>query len=639
MNLPESERGVRQWMLRSAWATVCLTVLCLQQPKVAAQTPGGWSVQYPPAGTLGGITRPYRAKTVPPTEFSNSARVDALIRAGRLYLSLQDAIALALENNLDIELQRYGPRIAQTDVERAEAGAALRGVSTATQTASEGVSSSVPQGASAGTPIPSLDPAFVGQLNWSHRSLPQTNSFSTGTSYLVSNSRLSNFGLQKGFLTGTILNFGWNNNWLDQNSARADFNPSTAASFNLTITQRLLQGFGLAVNSRNIRIAKNNRQVSDLVFEQQVIATVSSVIEIYWELVSLNDEVKVRRQTLALSQKLLDDNKQRVELGSLAAIEVARTEAEVARAEQDLTISETALLQQETILKNALTRSGVASYSLTTTRIIPTDSLRVPGSEPVEPIQDLVAKAVANRPELSQLGLQIQNTKLGLKGTKSALLPSLDLVANLQNNALAGQINSLPIPPVQGSSLAPQPRSPNSVDPFFLGGYGTVLSQLVSRNFPDYAIGVQLTIPLRNRAAQADMVRDQLSLRQQEIRRKQLENQVQVDVQNALTAVQQARARHQAATKSRAYQEQTYEGEQGKYELGASTSYFVVQAQRDLAAARSTEIVALSAYNKARTELDKATGQTISANSILIEEARRGRVSREPALIPVLDRE
>jgi outer membrane protein TolC len=479
----------------------------------------------------------------------------------------------------------------------------------------------------------------VGQVNWSHRSLPQANSFSTGTSYLVSNSKLSNFGIQKGFLTGTTVNFGWNNNWLDQNSARADFNPSTAASFNLTITQRLLQGFGLAVNSRNIRVAKNNQQVSDSVFEQQVIATVSAVIGIYWELVSLNEEVKVRRQTLALSQKLLEDNKQRVELGNLAAIEIARTEAEVARAEQDLTISETALLQQETVLKNALTRTGVASYSLSTARIVPTDSLRVPDLETVAPIQDLIAKALAGRPELRQSGLQIQNTKLSLKGTKSALLPSLDLVANLQNNALAGQINWLPIPAVQGSSLAPQPRSPTSVDPFFLGGYGTVLSQLFSRNFPDYAIGVQLTIPLRNRGAQADMVHDQLALRQQEIRQKQLANQVQVDVQNALIAVQQARARHQAAVKSRLYQEQTFEGEQGKYELGASTSYFVIQAQRDLAAARSAEIAALSAYNKARTDLDKATGQTISANNIVIEEARRGQVSREPGPLPMFDRE
>jgi len=639
MNLRESKCGARERTPWRAFAGVCLTILFVPQSNLAEQIPGGWSVQYPTTGTLGGVTRPYRARTVPPAEFSNSARIDALMRAGRLYLSLQDAIALALENNLDIELQRYGPRIAQTDLERAEAGGSLRGVSTATQPASDSSAGSITQVTSVGTPIPSLDPALVGQVNWSHRSQPQINTFSTGTSYLVSKSRLSNFGFQQGFLTGTTVNFGWNNNWLDQNSARADFNPSTAASFNLTITQRLLQGFGLAVNSRNIRVAKNNQQVSDSVFEQQVIATVSAVIGIYWELVSLNEEVKVRRQTLALSQKLLEDNKQRVELGNLAAIEIARTEAEVARAEQDLTISETALLQQETVLKNALTRTGVASYSLSTARIVPTDSLRVPDLETVAPIQDLIAKALAGRPELRQSGLQIQNTKLSLKGTKSALLPSLDLVANLQNNALAGQINWLPIPAVQGSSLAPQPRSPTSVDPFFLGGYGTVLSQLFSRNFPDYAIGVQLTIPLRNRGAQADMVHDQLALRQQEIRQKQLANQVQVDVQNALIAVQQARARHQAAVKSRLYQEQTFEGEQGKYELGASTSYFVIQAQRDLAAARSAEIAALSAYNKARTDLDKATGQTISANNIVIEEARRGQVSREPGPLPMFDRE
>ena len=630
MNLP------RQWAQR--WV-LCVGMLSLLIPGQAQQAPAGWQTHGPFAGGLAGITSPYRARAVPPAEFANSARIDALMRAGRLYLSLQDAIALALENNLDIELQRYGPRIAQTDLERAEAGGTLRGVSTAIQPTSDSSAGSVTGTASTGTPIPSLEPALVGQLNWSHRSQPQINSFSTGANYLVSKARLANFGFQQGFLTGTTVNFGWNNNWLDQNSARADFNPATSASFNLTVTQRLLQGFGLAINSRNIRIAKNNQHVSDLVFEQQVIATVSSVIEIYWELASLNEQVNVGRQTLALSQKLLDDNKQRVELGSLAAIEIARTEAEVARAEQDLTISETALLQQETILKNALTRSGVASYSLSSARIVPTDPLRMPDRETVAPIQDLTAEAISSRPELRQSGIQIQNTKLSLKGTKSALLPSLDLVANLQNNALAGQINSLPIPPVQGSSLAPQPRNPNSVDSFFLGGYGTVLSQLFSRNFPDYAIGVQLTIPLRNRAAQADMVHDQLALRQQEIRQKQLGNQVEVEVQNALIAVQQARARYQAAVKSRIFQEQTFEGEQGKYELGASTSYFVIQAQRDLAAARSSEIAALSAYNKARTDLDKATGQTISANGIVIEEARRGRVSREPGPLPVLDRE
>ncbi len=350
MNLP------RQWAQRWFFCTGMLSVL---MPGQAQQPPAGWQTQGPFAVGLAGITSPYRVRVVPPVEFANSARIDALVRAGRMYLSLQDAIALALENNLDIELQRYGPRIAQTDLERAEAGGSLRGVSTATQATSDTSAGSVTgTTTSTGTPIPSLEPALVGQLNWSHRSQPQINSFSTGANYLVSKARLTNFGFQQGFLTGTTVNFGWNNNWLDQNSARADFNPATSASFNLTVTQRLLQGFGLAINSRNIRIAKNNQQVSDLVFEQQVIATVSSVIDVYWELASLNEEVKVRRQSLALSQKLLDDNKQRVELGSLAAIEIARTEAEVARADQDLTIAETARLQQETILAKGTSPMG-----------------------------------------------------------------------------------------------------------------------------------------------------------------------------------------------------------------------------------------------------------------------------------------
>jgi outer membrane protein TolC len=298
----------------------------------------------------------------------------------------------------------------------------------------------------------------------------------------------------------------------------------------------------------------------------------------------------------------------------------------VAARQQDLTISETQVLQQETILKNALSRTGVASPAVADARIIPTDPIRMPSVEPIAPIQDMVANALSARPELAQTRIQLQNTKINLRGARSALLPSLDLVANFANNGLAGNPNALP-------ELPGRTRFQN---PFFVGGYSTVLTQLFARNFPDYSLGFSLNVPLRNRAAQADMINDELTLRQQELAQQRLENQVRVDVQNALIALQQARARYQAAVKGRVLQEQTVDAEQKKYALGASTIYNVILTQRDLALAQSSEVAAMSAYAKARVELDRATGQTLANNSISLMEAFRGSVSRPPDPPPAL---
>ncbi len=640
---------------RTRLAASCAFLLMMQA--ATAQAPA--AKQSGPGHRFAGITHPYRFEEAPPIDLANSGRLEALLRAGKLYLSLQDAIALALENNLDIALQRYGPLNAAAVLQRAEAGGLLRGVPAAVQrattsalaqatgTAGGGGGGATTGGTdtgaggtiitATGTTIPNLDPAMYFQTSFGHRTVPQSNSFNTGTNSLIMRNDVANFGIQKGFLTGTVTSFGWNNSKLRTNAGRSDFNPSASGSFSLNINQPLLQGFGLAVNSRNIRIAKNNQRVSDLVFRQQVITTVAAIIGAYWDLVSYNENVKVKQQALTLAQKLYEDNKKQVEIGTLAPIEIVRAEAEMASAQQALTQAETQLLQQETLIKNALSRIGVASPTVADARIVPTDQIRVPQVEPVQPVQDLIAKALESRPEVAQTSIQIENTKLGLKGTRSQLLPSLDVVANFQNNGLAGQVNVLAIPPIQGAPPGPpQYRDPNVVDPFFIGGYGKVLSQLFARNFPDYSIGFQLNVPLRNRSARADMVVDQLNLRQQEIRQQQQLNQVRVDVRNALIAVQQASAVHQAAVKARVLQEQTLDAEQKKYTLGASTIFFVIQAQRDLAQARSGEVAAASAYAKARVQMDLATGQTIGANNIVIDEAVRGRVSRPPSPLPVM---
>lgn len=638
---------------KSHLALLCIFLMLASSAGMAADNQAS-NIQ-PPAtagihGLLGRITSPFKGQVPPPVNLANSGRLESLMRAGNLYLSLQDAIALSLENNLDIEIQRYGPQIADTSVLRAQAGGFARGVSTsvssgatsATGGAGGGAATGVNQNAAAqasaaassavgstliqqtGSAIPSLDPTMTGALRWGHTTTPQTSTFVTGTTALIQKQNISQVGIQKGFLSGTIVNLALSNSGVSSNNPRSEFNPATNSTLGLTLTQHLLQGFGAAVNSRQIRIAKNNREVADLTFKQQVITTVSAIINLYWDLVTFNQDVRVKRDALAASQKLYGDNQKQVEVGTLAPIEVVRAEAEVASRQQDLTISETRLLQQETIIKNALSRNGVASPTIADAHIIPTDHISVPDVEPIAPIQDMVGMALSARPELAQSRIQITNSEINLRGDKSALKPTLDAVVTLNNNALSGEPSALA--PLAGST-----RNPN---PFFVGGYGTALTQMLSRNFPDYSLAFSLNVPLRNRAAQADMLNDELSLRQQQLSLQRLQNQVRVDVQNALVGLTQARAQYQAATKARFLQERTLDAEQQKLALGASTIYNVILAQRDLLTAQSNEVAAMSTYAKAKVELNRATGQTLYNNNISLDEAFKGVVSRPPSAIP-----
>jgi outer membrane protein TolC len=643
---------------RSVLALLCAVLMLTPAGGFAADNPapqqGTATSPVPderPGGFLGKIQTPYRAKEVAPINVSNTNRLEQLLRAGNLYLSLQDTIALALENNLDIAIQRYNPMIAEANLLQAMAGGFARGVSTnvtagpssatvnaagtvpgatatsASQTSTatlSAVGGSVLQ--SSGPSIPSLDPVLTGGLSWAHQTTPQSNTFLTGTTSLITRQDVSNFGIQKGFLTGTTVGLGLNNSRSTSNNPRNDINPLTNASLNLQITQRLLQGFGPSINSRQIHIARNNREVSDLTFKLQVETTVAAITSLYWNLVALNEQVKVAQEAITAAQRLYDDNRRQVEVGTMAPIEVTRAEAQIAAGEQQMTLARMQVLQQETILKTALSRTGVASPSLQDAHVIPTDVIRIPDVEPISPIQDLMAMGISSRPELAQSRIQIQNQLLTIKGSKNALLPSLDAFLTTTNGALAG---------VQ-TTFAPPPGSIRNNNPFFIGGYGTVLSQLFSRNFPTYAAGFNLNIPIRNRAAQAQVTNDQLALRQQQLGLQRLENQVRVDVQNALIGLTQARAQYQSATKQRVLMAQTLDAEQKKLALGASTIYNVIQDQQALTLAESNEVTARANYARARVELDRATGQILMSNNISLDEAFRGVVSKPASALPPL---
>jgi len=597
-------------------------------------------------GFMSAFTRPYRQPEIAEVVLTNSPRLESLIRAGKLYLSLEDALALAIENNLDVELARYGPQLAQVDLLRAKAGGLLRGVPTTIRQVQSSALSSVTGGTGGsaagasslgtsssgsgseggvggtvitqtGVAVPSLDPVFTFSGFAGHNSRPQSNTVTTGTTALQFDNKGFSAGYSQNFLTGTALNYSWSNTKIQTNNPRVDLNPYWQPNMNLSISQKLLQGFGLAVNNRNIKVAKNNVKVGDLAFKLQVMTTVSGIVNLYWDLVSFNEDLRVKQKALEVAQKFYEDNKKQVEIGTLAPIEIVRAEARVAQAQQELTNSETSLLQQESIVKNALSRSGIANPAVAEARIVPTDTLTMPQSDVLETLADLTERAIKNRPDIQQTSINLENTKTGLAGSKSQLLPALDIQAAFQHNSLSGQLNP----------LYNLPGGPNA-DPFFIGGYGGALGQIFRRNFPDYSIGFNLNIPIRNRSAQADYVRDRLTLRQQELNAQKQVNDLRVSVQNALTAVLQARARYQAAVKERQLQEQTLDAENKKYALGASTAFQVVQTQRDFAQSQASEVAALAAYSRARVQLDLTTAQILPKYNVEVAEALAGKSSR-----------
>jgi outer membrane protein len=644
----------------SRFKSILSVILCFamalpvfgQTPEIKGSSGGGFFYRF---------TKNYQPTGVAAISFEDSPRIERLMRAGRIYLSLRDAIALALENNLDIEAARLNPKLQQANLQRASAGALLRNVSNSISSGPSSASLGVLAGANslgstggtssgsgtggvlsglsvqlAGSAIPNLDPTVFVNAQFQHQTTPLTSTFTTGTNFLVTSYKNANFGIQQGFLTGTQVSLGMGNTLgYKQNSPNNDFNPVDQGSLSFSITQNLLNGFGVKVNNRAIRIAKNQLHISGLTFKQQVIATVNNVVGLYWDLVSFNDSLKVKQQTLDLNTQLYTDNKRRAELGALAEIDIIQAEAEMKSSQQDVVTAETQVLQQEMILKSVLSRGGFNNPAVTGARLVPTDHFDVPTQDAIQPTQDMIAEAVQKRPEIEQSQIGLEDTRINMLGTKNNLLPSLSVFANLSNSGLAGSINTLSVPITSGGQiLGYRQRTPADVNSFFLGGYGSFLSQLFNRNFPNYSAGFQLNIPIGNRANQADLVTDELNYRQAQIQDKQLQNNIKLNVINAQIALKQARAAYETAVEARKLQEQVLTGERRKYELGTSSILNVVVVQRDTTARELTEVDLRSQYVKSRNALDNVLGKTLEVQNVDIGEAQNGIVTREPDMVP-----
>src|SRR5581483_3848430 len=477
-----------------------------------------------------------------------------------------------------------------------------------------------------GAPIPSFDPFLTGTLSLEHNNVPSASSFA-GVPVIQQNTGTGNFSYVQGFHWGTQLSVGFNNDRITTNQPFSTLSPTLNSSFRATLSQPLLAGFGLLPNTRFIRIAKNNREISDIAFRLQVITTVDQIETIYWDLVSAYENVKVQQESLALAQKVLEDNKKQVQIGTLAPIEVVRAQSQVATNQQNLISAQTNLQLQQLLMKNAISRTLV-DPALAAAEVIPTSTMAVPSNEEVQPVQDLVNDALSHRPELAESRIDLTNRDLNNRSAKNALLPNLSLFAFYGGTGLGGAFNpNAPICTAADQRFCTQPSDiPPSVS------YGSTLNQLVNSSAPDKGAGLQLSIPIRNRAAQANQVRAELEYRQAQMRLQQLENQIRIEVRNAQFMVQQNRAAVQAAQAAVELARQSLDAEQKKYALGASTTTLVLQNQTSLTQAESNLVTANAAYVRARVELDRATGLTLNHNNILLSDAVNGTVTQMPTV-------
>jgi outer membrane protein len=590
------------------------------------------------------ITAAYRQIKIDPLVLTNSPRIQQLIQNGKLLLSLEDAITLAIENNLGINIARYTPWEAETDVLRAKSGQQTFGLP------SIGASTDF-----ANIPVISFDPSLTGSFNIADASIPVNNPFISGTgasgvAALKAHSAQANITYTEGFHTGTQFSVAWDNTRSSSTSAVNAFNPAVASNITVTVQQQLLNGFGTLPNTRFIAEVKNERQAADDFFAQQVITTITAVETAYWEYVFARENVKVEEAALGTSTKLYNDNKRQLEIGTMAPLDVLTAESEVATDRQNLIVAQTNQLQQQTVLLNDITKQ-LMDPALLNVEIIPTTTLSTPGDVAIAALPDAVREALTNRPDVKQAETLLKNSGIQVKTTRDALLPVLTLFGQYESQGLGGNRTTTtetptafaadlnaPLLTANGTPVliggqpvfAGTPSAFDTVSTTSSGGLSDATSNIFHNAFPTYAVGLNLTLPIRNRAAQADSARALLLERAAQASYLQLQNTVAVNVRNAQIALVQDRAQVDAAIKAGELAKQTLEAEQKKYQLGASTSYNVILRSRDLTTAQGNELRARINLVEAFINYDQSLGRTLTTNRITVADAQHGNIFHTP---------
>ena len=584
----------------------------------------------------------YRGTTVPPPSMANSARLSSLVRDGKIYLSLRDAIDLALENNLDMVIARYNLPIAQTDIQRTKAGGQVRGVNTGVVSgtpggggggigvsgsgagaggttsgaggAGAGASGIVSSTLGTGTTVSNYDPNLFVSANIDHTSEQLTNFQVEGVPIYKLNTAQANVSYTQAFPTGSNIEVDWNNSRETSNGKYDYFSPQLYSKARVLVAQQLLAGFGLGPNLRFLRIARTNQKISDIAFRAQVIATVTQICDMYWDLVSAYDNEQVGERSVAFATTTLSTSRKQLELQAIPEMDVLKAEGELAIREQDLTVARTNLELQELLMKNAITRT-LDDPILEEMPVVPVDHIGSQIQPNSEPVQDMIIAALKNRTELQESGLDLQNRELSRKTARNALLPSLTAYGFYAGTGTAGQLNAK--------------YYDQTVPTILPTDYGGALKSALDNNSPEYQVGFQLNIPLRNRIAKADQYRTELEYRQSQVYLEELKKRIRIEVRNARYALEQGVSRVDAARKARDLGAKSLDIMQNEQKLGAGSNQQTLSAEHDLALAESALVTAETAYEKARIEVRRATGAILEEYGISIEAAKTGAVEAD----------
>jgi len=604
-----------------------------------------------PRGAFPLLLQPYRPEELAQPNLGNSPRIDSLMRDGKIYLSINDAIALALENNLDLDIARYNLNIAAADLLRAKSGASILGVNTgivqntpgggvgglggtvgsgtggttvAAGGAGTGTNGLVSSTLGIGAPITAFDPQVTSTLQLDKNETISSSAISPAPGgILAQNTYTADFTYTQGLQWGTTLSAGFNNTHVATNSLFSLLTPQLSSNFQFKVTQNLLQGFGSLANTRFIRIAKNNREISDVAFRLQIITTVDQIENMYWDLVYAYENVRVQKEALTYAQKALDDSKQQAQVGTVAPIQVVSAQSTVATDQQNLIVAQNNLQLQQLLTKNAVSRS-IEDPVLAEADVIPTSTMEIPQEEPVIPIQDMINDALQHRAELVESRIDLNSRDINNKAVRNAMLPTLDGFVYYGGSGLGGNLN----PECQFNGIAcTAPQIFGNSDSV---GYRGTLHQMVNSTAPDKGVGLSLSIPLRNRLAQSNQVRAELEYRQAQVREKQLENQVRIEVRNAQFDVRQNRAAVQAAQYAVDFARQTLDADQQKLKVGLTTETAILQDASTLTTSESNLVSAKAAYEKSRIELDRSTGLLLDHAGIDVADATRGEVTHLP---------
>ena len=602
-------------------ATIPFLVLVLTQPVAgqdARRTSGpeeATHFDYSNSHAFPQLFSPYVTPFVPSPRLDNSRRLPNLIVEGKLMLRLDDAIALALENNLDIEVARYNLPIGQTDYLRAKGGGATRGVAGSYQSTTAfsgslggGLSSSggvggVGAGGTLGGGVSSVgsagccDPSVYAFYGWSDAISPLNYVVVSGVPVETSHTAYFQGGYSQGFLTGTSFGVSEYSYRLSSNTTTSLFNPEFVTGLSIAFSQNLLAGYGYRANALFIRQGRNNLKYAESVFRQSVITQVAAVMSTYYDLLADQEKIRVAQEGLQNAQKLLENNQVELKIGAVAQYDVLRSQEEVALRQQDLLAAGNTFSQDAQSLKAKISKSF--NEELATVEIAPTDRLPEPHADDVPPLAEALREAARYSPEIEQADINLRNQEYTIQARRNSLLPQLQVYASYN---LAGL----------GGALRP------------------TFANVFQNEYPNIQYGVTLGIPIRNRTAQADAARALLEQRQLQMKLQDAKNQAVWGVSKAVSAVEQAKSQLDAALNLAAISRQVLGMQQQKFTLASATVEDVITAQSNLANAQGTVVTARAAYAKALIQFEQATGTLLERNNINLSEAVQGEVQRAP---------